>query len=48
LTPVTGGTNICFINQPLRWWYKQLLSNSTPYVGGTNSYFLNQPLHYWW
>jgi len=28
--PYAGGANSCFLNQPLRWMYKQLLCNGTP------------------
>jgi len=30
---------ITFYFNSLRWWYKQLLSQSTPYAGGANSCF---------
>ena len=35
-TPYAGGTNSCFLNQPLRWWYTPTLEVQ-PYAGGTDA-----------
>jgi len=36
LTPYAGGTNSCFLNQPLRWWNIPTLEIQ-PYAGGTDA-----------
>jgi len=47
-TPYAEGANNCFLNQPLRWRYKQLLSESTPTleVQTSKCCFINQHLRW--
>jgi len=47
-TPYAEGANNCFLNQPLRWRYKQLLSESTPTleVQTSKGCFINQHLRW--
>jgi len=35
-TSYAGGTNSCFLNQPLRWWYIPTLEVQ-PYAGATDA-----------